>query len=188
MEINEMKRLLQSSISESRYLHTLGVIESAKELAILHGADDQKACIAALLHDAAKRMDVHEMIEISNEEGFPPDEFEISAPAVLHAPAGAAAAKRLYGISDPDILHAIRSHTIGCQRPTKLDAIVFVADFIEPGRKPFNGLEEARKLAETNLLAALKKCAELSMGYVVSCGGKAHPTTVKMINDTEELI
>ncbi len=187
MEISEMHLILKSSISESRYLHTLGVIETACELSVFHGADTEKARIAALLHDAAKRMNIQDMIDISNEEGYPPDEFEINAPPVLHAPAGAAVAKRVYGIKDPEILNAIRAHTIGCVNPGKLDAILFVADFIEPGRKPFPGLEEARALSKTDLLKALKMCARLSGEYVVSQGGKMHPTTLKMIIDTEDL-
>lgn len=188
MEINDMHSMLKSSISESRYLHTLGVVETAVRLSVLHGADTEKARVCALLHDCAKRMDIKDMIEISNAEGFPPDEFEISTPPVLHAPAGAAVAKRIYGVNEPVILNAIRAHTIGCMNPTKLDAIVFVADFIEPGRKPFPGLDEARFLARSDLLAAMKLCARLSGEYVVSRGGRMHPTTIKMINDTEDLI
>lgn len=188
MEISEMHLVLKASISESRYLHTLGVVETAKALSKIHGSDPTKAEIAALLHDAAKRMNQEEMIEISKEEGFAPDEFEISAPPVLHAPAGAAVAKRIYGVDDMEILNAIRAHTIGCENPTKLDAILFVADFIEPGRLPFDGLEEARSLAKDDLLAAMKLCARLSGEYVVSRGGKMHPITIKMINDTEDLI
>lgn len=188
MEISEMHRILKSSISESRYLHTLGVIETAAELSALFGADTDKARLAALLHDAAKRMTVRDMIEVSIEEGFAPDEFELLAPPVLHAPAGAAIAKRVYGVEDPEILNAIRAHTIGCLKPGKLDAILFVADFIEPGRKPFPGLEEVRALSRENLTAALKMCARLSGEYVVSQGGKMHPTTIKMITDTEDFI
>ena len=188
MELSAMHALLTSSISKPRYQHTLGVIECAKELAHLYGVDEKKAELAALLHDSAKRMPIEEMIEVSTQEGFEPDEFECKAPQILHAPAGAAIAKRVYEISDESILSAIRNHTIGTVNPTKLDAILFVADFIEKTRKPFDGLEQARALAKKDLLAALKLCAQLSGSYVVSCGGEMHPITIKMINDTEDLI
>ncbi|MBQ1257181.1 MAG: bis(5'-nucleosyl)-tetraphosphatase (symmetrical) YqeK [Clostridia bacterium] len=188
MDIAEMYSILKSSISESRYLHTLGVVGTAISLSEIHGCNKEKAHLAALLHDCAKRMDVNEMIETSMKEGFAPDEFEIAVPPILHAPAGAAKARSDYGITDYEILHAIRAHTIGCVHPSKLDAVIFIADFIEPGRKPFPGLEEVRKLSKTDLLSALKLCANLSGEYVVSQGGKMHPTTIKMINDTEDLI
>ncbi len=188
MEIHAMHALLKSRISASRYQHTLGVIECAKELAYLYNANVEKAEIAALLHDCAKRMEKEEMIALSLEEGFAPDNFECASVPILHAPAGAALARRLYGIQDTEILNAIRSHTIGCIHPTKLDAIIFVADFIEKTRKPFDGLEQARKLSKTDLLGAMKLCASLSGAYVESCGGKIHPITQKMINDTEDLI
>lgn len=187
MNIDEMKELLIPSISKNRYSHTLGVVETAKVLASLHGADVLKAEKAALLHDCAKGMSEKDMLTVCAEENFPPDEFEKEALPVLHAPAGAALSKKLYGIHDPEILNAIRSHTIGCLNPSKLDAIIFVADFIEPGRRPFEGLEHVRRLSRTNLLSALKECARLSGDYVKSNGGQMHPTTIKMINDTEEL-
>ncbi|MBE5792994.1 MAG: HD domain-containing protein [Clostridiales bacterium] len=188
MEINAMHALLKSHISASRYQHTLGVIECAKELALVFGADAAKAEIAALLHDCAKCIEKEKMIALSLEEGFAPDDFERASEPILHAPAGAALARRLYGIQDEEILNAIRSHTIGCIHPTKLDAIIFVADFIEKTRKPFDGLDDARKLSKTDLLGAMKLCASLSGAYVESRGGKMHPITVKMINDTEDLI
>lgn len=188
MEIQKMHALLKSSVSEKRYIHTLGVIKTAVMLSEIHGADKEKAYLSALLHDSAKRMNDSDMIRIAQEEGFPPDEFELTSSPILHAPAGAAVAKRIYGITDPEVLNAIRSHTIGCVSPTKLDAVLFVADFIEPGRKPFQGLYEAREISKTDLLAAMKMCAKLSGEYVIACGGKMHPTTIKMINDTEDLI
>lgn len=188
MELDEMHSLLQSSVSESRYRHTMGVIETSARLSAIHNADESKAYLSALLHDCAKRMSIPDMISISREEGYEPDEQELSSEAVLHAPAGAALAKRLYGVTDEAVLNAIRSHTIGCLRPTKLDAVLFVSDFIEPFRKPFSGLNDVRKLAQTDLLGAMKLSARLSGEYVEKCGGRIHPITIKMINDTEDLI
>ena len=188
MDIVSIHELLTLRISASRYQHTLGVIECAKELACIHGADPEKAELAALLHDCAKKMEKAEMILAADEEGFAPDQIERASEPILHAPAGAAVAKRVFGMNDAEVLSAIRSHTIGCIHPTKLDAIIFVADFIEKTRKPFDGLEDARELSKTDLLGAMKLCARLSGAYVESCGGKMHPITVKMINDTEDLI
>lgn len=187
MNIEEMNAFVLSSVSPSRYRHTLGVIETALNLSKVYGEDPEKTRIAALLHDCAKSMDPKEMLAVCREENILPDEFEIRTPSILHAPAGAAFAKRQCGIRDEEILHAIRCHTIGCLHPNKLDAIIFVADFIEPGRKEFDGLERARALSKINLLDALKKCARLSNEYVVSAGGQVHPITLKMINDTEDL-
>ena len=188
MKDESIKSRFAPSMSFSRFKHTFGVIQTATHLAEVFGADVKKAECAAFLHDCAKNMEPNDMIALSEEEGFAPDEFELNAPAILHAPAGAALARRGFGITDPEILNAIRCHTIGCINPTKLDAIIFVADFIEPYRKPFDGLDKARALSETDLLSAMKECARLSGEYVLSQGGQMHPTTIKMINDTEDLI
>ncbi|MBQ1983373.1 MAG: HD domain-containing protein, partial [Spirochaetaceae bacterium] len=53
MTLEEVKALLKRRLKESRYIHSIGVADTAKELAGLHGADPQKAYLAGLVHDCA---------------------------------------------------------------------------------------------------------------------------------------
>lgn len=62
IDYDEMKQKLQSSLSPKRFLHTLGVVETAEELAKIHGVDKEKAIISAYLHDCAK--DIPEKMKI----------------------------------------------------------------------------------------------------------------------------
>ena len=62
-----------------------------------------------------------------------------------------------------------------------LDALIYTADFIEPNRTPFPGLEEARALAETDIFAATRKCAELTNRHLAEQGRQAHPRTLRML-------
>jgi len=176
---------LSKTLKPGRFAHTLGVEKAALELSRIHGIDEDMARTAALLHDCAKSMNFSDMLAIINEEGISIDEYEKNTEPILHAPAGSALAKRKYGITGREILDAIRYHTIGCKNPSALTKVIYISDFIEENRKPFPGLQEARELAIKDLDAALILCAGLSNDYVLSQGGKIHPFTLEMINNTE---
>lgn len=181
MQKSEIIAELERDLKPSRIRHTLGVVEIAVYLAKKHGVDPAKAEIAALLHDCAKYMSVPEMQRLIRENISDSDEAEINTQSLLHAPAGSVLAKEKYGVLDAEILSAIRKHTIGDVHMSPMDALIYTADFIEPNREPFEGLEEARLLAESDIFAAMRKCAELTNAYLASQGKAPHPKSIKMI-------
>ena len=168
----EMLLKLKAAISEHRFVHSMGVTETAVRLAKVHGADVEKCRIAGLLHDCAKGMSTPDMLKIISEYNIKLYPHEADYPHLLHAPAGRALAERDYGITDEEILSAIRAHTVGAVHMGLIDAIIFVADFIEPNRKPFDGLDEARKLAQKDIFAAVDKCRQLTSEYCKANGQK----------------
>ena len=184
MTNEEILAILKRDLKPGRYQHTLAVAETAKRLSARYGILPERAYLAGVLHDCAKSMTLADMVRLSDEMGVNADEFEKNNDAIMHAPAGAARAEKEFGIRDREILSAIRWHTIGGPGLTALEKLIYVSDYIEPNRRPFEGLEEARRLAETNLDEAARKCAELSMKYVLESGRKAHPATEKMREET----
>lgn len=186
MPKTEILANLECDLKPSRVKHTLGVAETAVRLAKKYGIDPAKAEIAALLHDCAKYMSVEEMQSLISTEMRDSDPEEFNTPSLLHAPAGSVLAKEKYGVLDAEILSAIRKHTIGDTDMSPLDALIYTADFIEPNRTPFNGLEEARALAETDIFAAMRKCAELTDAYLRSQGKTPHPKSLKMMETTKK--
>lgn len=179
----DLEEKLKGMIKPSRYRHTLGVAETAVRLAGRYGIDPQRARLAAMLHDCAKSMPDADMEALICEAGVDADQNELALKPVIHAPAGAVLARREFGVKDPQIVSAIRNHTLGGPGMTDLDRLIYIADFIEPNRKPFDGLEEVRRLAETDLHAALKRCAQLTTEYAISQGGKTHIRTEQMLNE-----
>ncbi len=175
----EIDDSLRKRLKPERYRHTLGVAETAYRLSERFGVDPQRARLAGMLHDCAKWMEYSDMVELV--QGTDVDDEELHTKAVLHAPAGMVLAEREYGVRDPEILSAIRMHTLGGAEMTTLDQLIYVADFIEPNRKPFPGLEEARSLAEADISAAAKKCAQLTSAFVIERGGQPHPRTALML-------
>lgn len=70
--------------------------------------------------------------------------------AIWHGLVGASFVERELGITDAEILHAIRVHTTGAAKMSLLDKIIYVADYIEPGRD-FPGVQDARAIAWADL-------------------------------------
>lgn len=178
---NELERMLADRMKPGRFQHTLGVAETARKLAERFGIDPQRARLAGLLHDCAKPLDPGKIAELAMREGTDVDELELSMTPVLHAPAGMVLAQDEFGVRDPEILSAIRKHTLGDGNLSPLEALIFLADFIEPTRRPFPGLREVRELAETDLYGAAKLSARMSREFVVSRGGRGHPRTDRML-------
>lgn len=176
-----LEQQLAQKLKPGRYLHTLGVAETARRLADRYGVDPMRARLAGMLHDCAKWMAYGDMVGLVRRYVPDADEEEIGAEAVLHAPAGAVVAWREYGVRDREILSAIRKHTLGGPEMTALEALIYVSDFIEPNRKPFDGLESARALAEEDIFAAARRCARLTSDFVRQRGGTPHPRTMQML-------
>lgn len=179
--------ILKSSLKPARYVHTLGVAETARRLAARFGVEPCRAELAGLLHDCAKCLPEREMRALAAEANPPADALEQAAPNVMHAPAGSALAAQKFGVRDAEILSAIRKHTLGAEEMSAMDALIYTADFIEPNRKPFSGLEAARTLAETDIFRAMVRCAELTEEYIAGQGGQTHPRTLSMLASYDHL-
>ena len=162
----------------TRFAHTLGVSECARRLARLHGVDEHRAEIAAVLHDCAKYYPLEEMQRICRAMGID-DEAILATDRLMHAPVGAYVAKAVYGVEDEEILRAIERHTLGAEGMTRLDVIVNLADKIELTRRDYPGLAEIRALAEESPERALLASMRSTRQYVERGGHALHPQTLR---------
>lgn len=80
-------------------------------------------------------------------------------------------------MTDRDILNAIRSHTTGRPGMSPLEKIVFVADYMEPGRKQAPRLEQIRKMAFADLDRAVLMILEDTLNYLKSGDSVIDQTT-----------
>lgn len=177
---SQMTLQLKRTLSDYRLRHTLSVSETAVWLANLFGVDPFQAHLAGMLHDCAKGMDAPTLLQLIRTGGVSADELELSMPALLHAPAGAALARTNYHVSDQNVLSAIRWHTTGRKNMTMLEKVVYLADMIEPCRAPHPGLDELRICARNDLDEAVRMAAALSAAYVSGRGKKIHPRTIEL--------
>ena len=160
-----------------RFAHTLGVEFTAAALAMRYQADVTDAQIAGLLHDCAKCLTDEKRVGICEKHRIPMTDIERRNPFLLHAKVGEYLAREKYGITNPDILNAIRFHTTGRENMSLLEKIVFIADYIEPGRRQASNLADIRQLAFTDLDAAMLKILEDTLSYLKATGGELDPMT-----------
>ena len=104
-------------------------------------------------------------------------ECERRNPGLLHAKLGAFIAEKNYQIEDEDILMAIKSHTTGRPGMSLLEKIIYIADYMDPGRKPLPNMEEVRKLAFEDIDRCLYRILEDSLVYLKSRNIAIDPMT-----------
>ncbi len=168
---------MEKAQDEKRFEHTLGVEYTAAALAMCHGCDIQNARIAGLLHDCAKCLSDEKRLSICIKNSIPVHKLEKKNPFLLHAKVGAYLAEKKYHVEDPHILNAIRSHTTGRPNMSLLEKIVFIADYIEPGRKSAPNLKAIRALAFQDIDRALLKILEDTLDYLKESAGDIDPLT-----------
>lgn len=179
-EMEKLRRAMEKELSAGRYTHTLGVAYTAASLAMAHGEDMEKAMTAGLLHDCAKAMHGSELVAICEKGHLSMNTAERNNPtALLHAKAGAYLAEHKYSVSDGDILNAIRYHTTGRPDMSKLEKIIYIADYIEPGRKQLAELEMIRRIAFQDLDWTMEKILANTLAYLRTTDGQVDDMTSK---------
>lgn len=178
-EISKIHKKLQKKLSESRFQHTLGVSYTAGCLAMKHGENVDSAIIAGLLHDCAKYMSGDEMLKLAKKYKLEISKAESVKPDLLHAKLGSYFAKEIYNIDDENILSAIRFHTTGKPDMTLLEKIIYLADYIEPGREKMPRLAEIRKEAFNDIDLCLRMVLEDSVNYLKSSSMEMDTTTLE---------
>lgn len=177
MDRNDIRKKLKKELDKGRYEHTKGVMYTAGCLAMAHGYSVEKAMLAGLLHDCAKCIPNDEKIRMCEKNDILITAVEYDSPYLLHAKLGAYLAETEYKVSDPEILHSIKVHTTGEPDMSLLDKIVYIADYIEPGRDKAPNLEDVRRLAFEDLDACMAKILSDTLKYLSSRGGSIDSTT-----------
>ncbi len=171
---------LKRDLKQKRFAHTMGVVEKATKLAIKWGASLENARLAALLHDCAKYVEDETKLALCAKYDVSVSDIEKKNTELLHAKAGALYAYETYGIKNPDVLSAIYYHTTGKPNMSLLEQIIFVSDYIEPGRKHSDKLPEYRKLAKKDLNKVTAYILKDTLEYLES----KHADTDDVIDST----
>lgn len=181
MDRSEALKIVKKQLTQHRYEHTVGVMETAIILANQYEADEKKAELAAIFHDYAKFRPKEEMKQIIISEKMPPELLNFNS-ELWHAPVGAYLVNREVGISDHEVLDAIKYHTSGRPKMSVLERIIYLADYIEPGRQ-FPGVDEVRQLAKEDLDTALIKAVQNTILFLLKKNQPVFPETFHTYND-----
>jgi len=175
----KMQDALKDHLSHERFHHTMGVMYTCTSLAMCHGCDLIKAQVAGLLHDCAKCIPTHKKLKICKKNDIRLSSYEEENEALLHAKVGVYIAKKKYDITDMEILSAIRYHTTGKPDMTTLEKIVYIADYIEPGRFKARNLPLVRKTAFQDLDETMYIILRDTLNYLKGTDGMLDPATAK---------
>lgn len=178
-DLSDIRADLHRRLKPSRYRHTIGVMETAANLAMRYCLPVEKLRLAGLLHDCAKCYDNEELLKRCKKYSLKVSKAEQWSPHLLHAKVGAYLAKHRYGVSDSDILSAIRCHTTGKPKMNLTEQILFVADYIEPNRDRARRLAEIRQLAYRDLDVCTLMILEDTIAYLKEQGQPMDEATVE---------
>lgn len=173
LPMEQLEQTVVCLLKPSRVNHVLGCRDTAVALAKHWGADETDAARAGLLHDITKALDGERQLTLIGEYGIILDAFYRENPKILHALTGALVAQRLFGENEA-VVQAIRYHTTGKADMNLLQKIVYVADYMEPGRN-FPGVEKLRELAFSDLDAALKLGLTMTLELLKQQGSEISP-------------
>lgn len=180
-QVKDKIAFLEQHLSKKRFQHSCNVARAARQLAQRYGADMDKAYFAGLMHDICKEMPFEEQHRLMMAGDFAPDIAELHSRKLWHGIAGAYFLQEEFGITDREILLAVRFHTVGREGMSLLEEIIYIADMISEERD-YKGVGKMRKLAEEDLQAAMLEALTDAIGPVLKKGGLLPQYTVAAYN------
>lgn len=157
---------------KERQEHSLRVAYMAAERARSLKISEEKAILAAALHDCGKYL--------------PPDSPYLNGfqppcdvpPPVLHQYTGAYVAQHIFGVTDPEVLDAICYHTSGKVNMSVLGKLIFLSDLLEEGRD-FAGIDDLREAFWRDLDECFVESLKMQREYLKESGKPVYPLTEK---------
>lgn len=180
-DVEKYEALIKNTLSEYRYRHSMCVAEKARELALKHGLNSEKAYLAGILHDITKEIPNSEQIELIEKYDRKLTYVERANHRVLHQLSGAVYVKNILGIDDADVVGGIRFHTTGRENMTEFEMIIYLADFTSDDRD-YPDVDIMRAQTEKGLLYGMLYSLKYTIRDVVKKERMLHPDTLSCYN------
>lgn len=182
MNIDSYKKIIKSIMSEYRYKHSVNVAKEAVRLAKKYGADEEKAAIAGILHDITKENTKEEQLQIMSDGGIILDNVQKISSKLWHGISGSVYIRDNLGITDEDILNAVKYHTTGHAGMSVLEKVIFVADFTSEERD-YSGIRTIRKKADKSLEEAMLYGLQFTLKDLSKRALIIHPDALACYNE-----
>lgn len=165
-------RPVKSLEKSSRWAHTVRVAIMCAENAKRADLTEEQAITMAALHDAAKNLkpDSPYLVGFVPPEGVPDP--------VMHQFSGAFVARKFFGVTDENLLNAIRYHTSGRPGMSDAEALLYLCDMLEEGRS-FDGVDGLRELFYRDVNLCLYRALKQQVDYLASTGAPVYYLTEK---------
>ena len=177
----ELENKVRSMIKEKRFIHSLGVVSVSRMLAERYGLSSSDAAYIAIYHDAYRYSCDDTTAAYCRENGievFPEEENE---PMLLH---GALSAIHFPEDAEgpvPDFFcTAVRHHTLGHKTMGKYGAVLYIADYIEPGRKHLDDDDRQHILSGERLEDMIITIMDMQQSYFDREGMKSAAVSLEL--------
>ncbi len=187
LNVEQIEILLKQRLGSYRYIHSFNVASEARRLAALYGEDADKAYFAGLIHDAMKDFPYESSLEYIKNYGIKMTELELNAANLWHSILGADYAARFIGVTDEDIINAVRYHTTARVGMSRLEKIIYVADYTSAERN-YNGVEDMRAAADVSLEGAMKIALDFTVEKLNSKAMPVHPDTLSALSEINAIL
>jgi predicted HD superfamily hydrolase involved in NAD metabolism len=183
--LSEIRERNREEMEPDTFAHSERTAVLARQLAEAHGVEPDRAELAALVHDIADRYSERELITLAQRYDLPINLTEARVPKLLHGRVGAEILREA-GVTDEELLDAIRDHITGGPRMSPLSKVLFVADKLEPHRdRHYGGLDQVREIAMVDLDEAIMRLYAWRMDRLISEG---QPVDDKLVASRNRLI
>lgn len=182
MKIDQAVSLVKDKLPEKRFNHSLRVAETAVKLAEIYDGEKDKAELAGILHDYCKYDDLGSMYQIVTQNELDSNLLSYGS-EILHGPVAAIIMNQQFDVTDEEVLLAIKNHTTGRAQMTKTEKLIFIADYIEPGRQT-PGVEEIRDLAynQGSLDKTIYEISKRTVLYLINKDINVYDATIACLN------
>ncbi len=134
---------LKATVSERRYLHSLGVAQTTAQVLEHFGCTDYDRSwngfdaphFCGITHDLAREMKDDELLAFCKDRGIRLSREDVEAPVLAHGTVSAEMAMDLVGKFPSSCYKALCVHTSGNAGMDDLALALFIADYIEPTRR-----------------------------------------------------
>ena len=174
--------IIRSRLSDYRFHHSLCVAQEAKWLAERYGADADKAYTAGILHDIMKDTPKEAQQQIFADYTVALDDVEKRSATLWHARSGEVFLRHVLGVTDEEILSAVRYHTTGRAKMSLLEQVLFTADFTSADRN-YPDVDVMREYADQSLKKAIRYGVEYTIRDLIEQGRPVHPDTLAVYNE-----
>ncbi len=181
--LEDYRKYLKTHLSEKRYVHSVNVSEAAAGLAKRFGGTDvETARFAGLVHDICKEEPQDVQYTLMMRSTLDVCAEERKAFKVWHGIAGAEMLRSDFGVTDADILNAVRYHTIGRAGMSQLERVVYLADMISAERS-YPDVDVLRRKTKESLTAGMCYALEYSIQKLLHRHAPIPHHTVEAYNE-----
>ncbi len=176
--IEELKDYLKKTVSERRYIHSLGVAETTNILLEKYNCSLLEPSwngfsapfFCGIAHDLARELSDSSIMQYCEKNGLKLTQEELVSPVLAHGLVSSHMAKELCGQYPSSWERAIIVHTTGSANMDDLALALFSADFIEPSRRFMTSQRRSYYLSAPSLSSCAYRILCDMIDHWKSCG------------------